>query len=121
DMSATLEDLRREHAEHVMGSKLCQVCEDVVRATARTYPASEYAEARAWNMSSLEEALQDWVTVRLLGRGDLSKMLAQAATSGSLRGMLSRSFAHFLVNRRKPSAAANLFKRTTKMLREDAG
>jgi hypothetical protein len=48
-------------------------------------------------------------------------MLAQAASSGSLRGMLSRSFAHFLVNRRKPSAAANLFKRTTKMLREDDG
>jgi hypothetical protein len=119
-MSLTLEELRKEHAELVIGPTLCKLCEDVVRATARMYPASEYSDARVWNKQSLEDALQGWVEVRLLGRGDLSKMLARAAHVGSLRGMLTRSFEQFLVNRRPSSVSGNLYTRTTKMLREDS-
>jgi hypothetical protein len=118
-MTLTLEELRDEHAEQVIGPKLRKLCEDVVRATARTYPPAEYSDAGVWNRESLEDALHSWAEVRLLGRGDLSKMLARAANLGSFRGMLTRSFEQFLLNRRPPSAVANLYSRTTKMLRDD--
>jgi hypothetical protein len=118
-MSVTLQELRKEHADEVIGAKLKKLCEDVVKATARTYPAAEYSDAGVWNRESLEDAVQGWVEVRLFGRGDLSKMLARAVSAGSLRGMLTRSFEQFLVNRRPPSAVANLYSRTTKMLRAD--
>ena len=44
-------------------------------------------------------------------------MLAQAASLGSLRGALTRSFRQFLTNRRERTSSSNLYQRTTKILR----
>jgi hypothetical protein len=117
-VSATLDDLRREHAEHVIGDKLADLLERLVRATARTYPAAEYSDAGVWNDASLSDVLHDWVEVRLLRRGDLAKMLAQASSLGALRGALTRSFRQFLANRRERTSSSNLYQRMTKILRD---
>ena len=118
-MSISLDDLRREHAEQVIGEELATLLEKVVRATARTYPAAEYSEAGVWNDEALADVLQEWVEVRLLGRGDLSKMLAQAHSLGSFRGALTRSFRQFLANSRERTSSSNLYQRTTRLLHEE--
>ena len=84
-MSADLEQLRREHADKVIGPDLQQLLEGVVRATARTYPPAEYSDSATWDSHALADALQDWVEARLLRRGDLSKMLAGAPSVDGLR------------------------------------
>jgi hypothetical protein len=119
-MSADLQQLRREHADEVIGAELQRLLERVVRATARTYPPAEYSDAGTWDSHALADALQDWVEVRLLRRGDLSKMLAGAPSVAALRGALTRSFEQFLANRRRRTSATNLYQRTTKMLRAES-
>jgi hypothetical protein len=118
-MSATLEQLKQEHLEHVIGPELKTLLERVVRATARAYPPAEYALAAGWDSEALADALQDWVEARLLRRGDLSKLLAGAPSVEGLRRGLTRSFEQFLTNRRRRTSATNLYQRTTKMLRSD--
>jgi hypothetical protein len=115
-----MDDLRREHAEETIGRALADLLDRVVRATAPTYPPVGYSDAGVWNRQALEDALQDWVTTRLLGRGDLARMLASAATPSRLRGMLTTSFGQFLTNRRQRSSATNLFQRIVKVLHDDA-
>jgi hypothetical protein len=119
-MSADLEQLRREHADQVIGPELQRLLEGVVRATARTYPPAEYSDSGTWDSDALADALQDWVEARLLRRGDLSKMLTAAPSVAGLRGALTRSFEQFLANRRRRTSATNLYQRTTKILREDS-
>jgi hypothetical protein len=115
-----LDDLRREHAEETIGPEIAELLARVVRATAPTYPPNEYSDAGAWNREAIEDALQDWVTVRLLARGDLARMLATATTVPRLRGMLTTSFGQFLTNRRQRTSATNLFQRIVKVLKDDA-
>jgi hypothetical protein len=69
-MSAPLDLLRAEHRQFVVGPEISRLLERVVRATAPTYPATEYGAAAGWTAESLEDLLQDWVTERLRARGD---------------------------------------------------
>jgi hypothetical protein len=118
-MTATLEQLRAEHASQVIGPELSHLLERIVRATAVTYPPVEYSDAGVWNREAFEDALHDWVEIRLLTRGDLTVMLASAASVTALRAALTRSFGQFLINRRRRTAASNLYKRTLAKLRTD--
>ena len=119
-MTTDIQNLRQEHADHVIGPELEHLLARVVRATARAYPPAEYSDAGVWDSAALADALQDWVEIRLLSRGDLSKMLLRYQSVGALRGALTRSFEQFLTNRRRRTSATNLYQRTTKMLREDS-
>lgn len=112
---ASLEQLRAEHREHVVGDGIADLLERVVSSTAPTYPAA-YADAGVWNPAALEDLLQDWVEKRLLGRGDLTVMLRTAHSLPALRAALTTSLRQFLANRRRRSSASNLFKRTQQML-----
>lgn len=114
-----LEGLRAEHAEQVIGPRLAELLARIVDATAPSYPPSQYSDTRVWNRDALDDALQDWTLTRLLERGDLSVMLASAGGVGALRGMLTRSFAQHLINRRRRTSATNLFSRTVALLRSD--
>ncbi len=116
----TLERLTEEHREHGIGPELGRLLERVVRATAPTMPAPEYSDVGVWNQEALEDALHDWVSTRLLERGDLAKIMATAATTASLRGMLTTSLRQFLINRRRRTTTTNLYRRTDAMLRSDA-
>ncbi len=114
-----LEGLQAEHAEQIIGPRLAELLARIVDATAPSYPPSQYSDARVWNRDALDDALQDWTLTRLLERGDLSVMLASAGSIGALRGMLTRSFAQHLINRRRRTSATNLFSRTVALLRSD--
>jgi hypothetical protein len=116
-VNVTLDDLRNEYAAETVGPLLLDLLDRVVRATAPQYPAQEYSDATVWNHEAFEDARNDWVERRLLGRGDLGKMLAQAATVARLRAALTTSFRQFLANRRTMSSAARLYKRSHDMLR----
>jgi hypothetical protein len=116
-MSAPLDLLRAEHRQFVVGPEISRLLERVVRATAPTYPATEYGAAAGWTAESLEDLLQDWVTERLLARGDLAVMLETAGTLASLRAALTTSLSQFLINRRRRTSASNLYRRTAQMLR----
>lgn len=114
----TLEDLIREYDTDGFGPNLAELVDRVVKATAPQYPALEYSDASVWNKEAFEDARNDWLVVRLVGRGDLGKMLRQAKSLAQLRAVLTTSFGQFLVNRRPRSSAANLYKRTNDMLRQ---
>lgn len=114
----TLDDLIREYEGDGFGPQLGELVDRVVRATAPKYPALEYSDASVWNKQAFEDARNDWLERRLVGRGDLGKMLRQANSLSQLRAALTTSFGQFLTNRRPRSSAANLYKRTNDMLRE---
>jgi hypothetical protein len=114
-----LEMLRAEHTEYGIGPELANLLNRVVRATAPTYPATEYSPSGNWDEASLQDALQDWILTRLLERGDLRLIMASARTVGGLRALLTRSFGQHLANRRRRTSATNLFTRTVRLLRTD--
>ncbi len=114
----TLDDLIREYDNDGFGPNLAELVDRVVKATAPQYPALEYSDSSVWNTQSFEDARNDWLEKRLVGRGDLGKMLRQAKSLGQLRAALTTSFSQFLVNRRPRSSAANLYKRSNDMLRD---
>jgi hypothetical protein len=118
-MNLNVNEIRQEHRDRFIGPQIVLLLERVVEATAVTYPASEYSDARVWNKEALEDALQDWVEVRLVGRGDLAALIASAASIRSLRAALTTSFGQFLTNRRRRTSASNLYKRTLARLRTD--
>ncbi len=115
-----LERLRDEYQRLGIGVLLHQLLEKVVWSTVRQYPPAEYSPSRAWDRMGCEDVLNDWVVERLLGRGDLQAMLASAATLPQLRSALTTSLRQYVVNGRRRSISANLFKRVQQMLREDS-
>ena len=117
-MSVTLEQLRTEHEAQFIGPELKHLLERVASATARTYPPS-YSDAGVWNEDSIADALQGWTAERLVGRRDLTKLLAGARSVSSLRAGLTRSFEQYLTNGRERSSATNLYTRTVRMLRSE--
>ena len=117
-MTVTLEQLRAEHERVFIGPGLKQLLERVASATARTYPPT-YSDAGVWNDESIADALHGWVTDRLIGRKDLTKLLAGARSVTSLRAGLTRSFEQYLTNGRERSSTTNLYLRTVKMLRSE--
>ena len=117
-MSVTLQQLYDEHRREVIGPELARLLARVATATAKTYPP-DYSPAGVWDDASIEDALQDWTEDRLLRRKDLAKMLSGARSVGALRAALTTSFGQHLTNRRRRSAATNLYKRMLKMLRDE--
>jgi hypothetical protein len=117
-MTVTLRQLRAEHERDFIGPDLKRLLERVAVATARTYPPT-YSRAGVWNEDSIADALQGWTLDRLIGRRDLTKLLAGAQSMPSLRAGLTRSFAQYLTNERERSSSTNLYQRTVKMLRRD--
>jgi hypothetical protein len=111
--------LRREHEQVGIGPELADLLDRIVRATAPTYPPAEYSPAGSWDRAALEDAMQDWVTYRLLARGDLTVLLASARSAEALRALLTRSFGQHLTNRRRRTSATNLFVRMVTTLRTD--
>jgi hypothetical protein len=110
--------LRAEHAKEVIGPELARLLARVATATAKTYPPG-YSPAGVWNDEAVADALQDWTEDRLLRRKDLAKLLAGARSERSFRAGLTTSFGQHLTNRRRRSAATNLYKRIQAMLRDD--
>ncbi len=113
-----LEELRDERWKEVIGQDLASLLARVAAATAKTYPP-DYSPAGVWNDEAIEDVLQDWTEDRLLRRKDLSKLLAGARSEAALRAGLTTSIGQHLTNRRRRSAAANLYKRMQRMLRDD--
>ena len=113
-----LEELRDEREKEVIGQDLASLLARVAAATAKTYPP-DYSPAGVWNDEAIEDVLQDWTEDRLLRRKDLSKLLAGARSEAALRAGLTTSIGQHLTNRRRRSAAANLYKRMQRMLRDD--
>lgn len=114
-----LHALRQEHEHLGIGPELADLLDRIVRATAPTYPATEYSPSGSWDRAALEDVLQDWITHRLLARGDLTVLLASARSAEALRALLTRSLGQHLTNGRRRSSATNLFARMAAMLRAD--
>ena len=115
-MTQTLESLRREHDEVGIGPHLDDLLRRIVRATAQVYPPTEYSRAKVWNQEALDDLLQEWVAERLFGRRDLDTMLSTAVSLPAFRRALSTSVSQMIINHREKSSAANLFKRSRRIL-----
>src|SRR5437870_836369 len=114
-----LEALREEYRQLGIGPGLLELLGKIVWSTVRQYPPSEYSPYGAWDQSACEDVLNDWITERLWGRGDLQNLLSSSATRQHLRAALTTSLRQHLTNKRRRSIAANLFKRVQTMLRKE--
>lgn len=115
-MNASLEVLRAEHEREYIGLNLAALLARVAAATCHTYPPT-YSDAGTWNAEAVEDALQEWTSVRLIGRGDLTALLSGASSVASLRSGLTRSLGQFLTNRRQRTSATNLYSRVVELLK----
>ena len=116
----TLERLRDEYQRNGVGPVLFELLQKVVWSTVRQYPASEYSPYSSWDQSACEDVLNDWITERLWGRGDLANLLSASVTSQHLRAALTTSLRQHLTNKRRRSITANLYKRVRAKLRNDS-
>lgn len=111
-----LDALRREHDAIGIGPELMRLLERVVKATAPGFPADVYARESKWTDQALEDVLQGWVEKRLVGRGDLGRMLVEAGSLRSLKGILSCSLKQYMINESGKGSAFRLVQRTKKLL-----
>ncbi len=117
-MTSDLQSLRREFSEQRIGQEIYTLLGRIVRVTVATYPPQIYSPSGAWDEATLIDLVHDWVEKRLL-RGDLEVLLNTAASMGSLRAQLSRSFTQLLINGRRRDVAGNLYKRVLEMLKNE--
>ncbi len=72
-----------------------------------------------WNNEAADEVFQAWATQRLIGRGDLRRIVARAGNIAVLRALAERSLRQFLLNERARSEAQNLYGRVREQLQAD--
>jgi hypothetical protein len=77
---------------------------------------AHYSPDGVWSEGAIEEAYADWVAVRLVGRGQLRGILQRAPVLAVFRRMVETSVRQHLIDRLKPSQAANLYERVTRLL-----
>jgi hypothetical protein len=77
---------------------------------------AHYSPYGVWSDEAIEEVYADWVAVRLVGRGQLLAILQRAPILPVFRRMVETSVRQHLIDRLKPSQAANLYERVTRLL-----
>lgn len=87
-------------------------------ARLRLLPPS-YSPYGRWDAEAAEEILQSWIAERLLGRGNLQRMLDQASTAAAFRSMAERSLRQHLIGKKARSQLGNTFHRTAALLEHD--
>lgn len=118
----TLERLREEYSAGAgLGPEQLKLLGRVTKAVATRLPARPYAGSGAWTEAELEDVLSEWVTTRLLGRGDYERMLLAAKNMRDLRGGLQRSLYQHLINKRAKGRAVAHARRVIATLRERFG
>jgi DNA-binding CsgD family transcriptional regulator len=78
-----------------------------------------YAPHGQWNEEAVDEVLQGWMEVRLVGNGQLQKLLDEAATPAAFAWLAETSLRHYLLDSKERSQAGNLFGRLVKLLDEN--
>jgi len=114
-----IDDVRREHADAVIGPLLIDMIATTVRLTAPSYPPQEYSPSGAWDTAAVDDLTQEWVMIRLVERGDIGLLVCAARDLPALQAMLKRSLRQHMINRRRRTSATNLYSRMIKMLRQD--
>lgn len=115
-----IDEIRHEHTKDGIGELITALLVEIVRSTAPTYPPGEYSPAGVWGADAIGDVMQDWVTARLLERGDLTVLISSARDVRALRAMLTRSFRQHLINSRRRTSATNLYTRMIKELQGGA-
>jgi hypothetical protein len=78
-----------------------------------------YSPTGHWDDEAEKDVLGDWLTARLLGRGQLVALLHQAKTPGSFLRLGELYLRRHLINRLTRSHATNLFGRIRDLLQGD--
>lgn len=84
----------------------------------RLLPPS-YSPYGRWDAEAAEEILQSWLADRLIGRGNLQRMLDQASTAAAFRAMAERSLRQHLIGQKSRSQLGNTFHRAAALLEGD--
>jgi DNA-binding CsgD family transcriptional regulator len=77
-----------------------------------------YAPHGQWDKEAVDEVLQGWMDVHLVGNGQLQDLLDKAATPAAFGRLVETSLRHYLLDSKERSQAANLFGRLVKLLEE---
>jgi hypothetical protein len=80
---------------------------------------AHYSPYGVWSDEAIDEILADWTAVRLIERGQLLAMLQRAPVLRVFRRMAETSVRQHLIDGLKPSQAANLFDRVSRLLADD--
>jgi hypothetical protein len=80
---------------------------------------AHYSPYGVWSAEAIDEVYADWVAVRLVSRGQLRAMLQRAPSLKVFRRMAETSVRQHLIDGLKPTQAANLYERVTRLLASD--
>lgn len=75
-----------------------------------------YAPSGRWDSDSEDDVFSDWLTDRLLGKGQLAALLHRCSTPAGLSRLAETYLRRHLINRMERSYAANLYARVREML-----
>lgn len=78
-----------------------------------------YSPTRHWDREAEQEVLADWLAARLVGTGQLTAVLHEAATPGSFMRVGELFLRRHLISRLERSQATNLYARVRQLLDED--
>lgn len=78
-----------------------------------------YSPTRHWDHDAEQEVLADWLAARLIGTGQLTAILHEAATPGSFMRIGELFLRRHLIGRLERSQATNLFARVRQLLEDD--
>jgi hypothetical protein len=113
----TLEELRVEFRNEVIGPKWLETVQEVCRQTTRSYPANIYGGTESW-ADSMDDLVQDVITNALIRDHQLEYLMDEAQAMGDLRRLLGRQVRHVLARRRIRTVVDQLLDRSRVILRQ---
>jgi hypothetical protein len=117
----TNEQYKRERAQVLTGAdpsgELLAECLRTTRLMIKTSGLPpHYSPIGVWNEEAVEEAFANFITERLIGRGQLLAMLQRAPVLPVFRRMLETALRQDLIDRLERSQSANLYARVNELL-----
>lgn len=79
----------------------------------------EYSPTGQWNDEAAQEIFADWQSDRLIGTGQLARILQEAATLDAMRRIASEAVRRNLIDNLERSQARNIYTRIRKLLEGD--
>jgi hypothetical protein len=115
--ASTLERLRRERDAIGIGPEIHAHVSSLVGRISRSYDPRIYASVGTWS-DGLDDLVQEVVTDRLLGEGQLDYALDVADSLESFTNLIANQIRRTLARRRRRSVVDNLLERAREALRE---
>jgi len=106
----SLEELRQEYSREIIGEKILDLLEGLVRTVTRKYDPRIYGGAVSWDEAH-DDVLHSFIVEVLLEQGQLEYAVFLAETADHFKNLLARQLRFFLARSRQRTVIDNLLDR----------